>query len=196
MFFGRKTGPVSWIVVFLGNPGRRYENTRHNAGFMAADVIEKSGKVKINRIKFSALTGTVILGGQRLLLMKPQTYMNLSGGAVRQAMRFYKVPIQNVIAISDDVMLPVGKLRVRRRGSAGGHNGLRDIIVKCGGEDFPRIKIGVGGPPHEDYEMADWVLAQPDDDDGKLIGGAATQAVVALEMIVTRGIEQAMAEYN
>jgi len=196
MFFRKKAGPASWIAVFLGNPGARYENTRHNAGFKAADAVEKNTGARISRAKFSALTAEAMLGGQRVFLMKPQTYMNLSGGSVRQAMRFYKVPLCNVVAVSDDVSLPTGKLRIRRRGSAGGHNGLKDIIAKCGGEDFPRIKIGVGAPPHDDYDMADWVLSKLSGEDEKLISGAAAQAAAALAAIVAKGIEQAMAEYN
>ena len=196
MFFKRQAAPVAWIAVFLGNPGARYENTRHNAGFMTAGVVESSAGVKINRVKYNALTATALIGGQKVLLMKPQTYMNLSGGAVRQAMRFFKVPLTNVITVSDDVALPAGKLRVRRRGSAGGHNGLKDIIAKCGGEDFPRIKIGVGAPPHEDYDMADWVLSKLSGEEGKLITQAAAEAAKALELIIAKGVEQAMAEYN
>ena len=196
MFFKNKGAPVSWIIVFLGNPGVRYENTRHNAGFIAADVVANVAGVKINRTKWSALTNTATLNGQRVLLMKPQTYMNLSGGCVRQAMRFFSTPLHNVLVVSDDVSLPVGKLRVRRRGSAGGHNGLKDIISKCGGEDFPRIKIGVGAPPHEDYDMADWVLSKFSDEDGKLVAEAAAHVCEAIEMVISRGIEIAMAEYN
>ena len=196
MFFRGKTTPVSWIAVFLGNPGARYEDTRHNAGYKAADVIEKTANVRINKLKYNSLTNTTVLGGQRVLLMKPQTYMNLSGSAVQQAMRFYKVPLGNVIAVSDDVTLPTGKLRVRRRGSAGGHNGLKDIIAKCGGEDFPRIKIGVGAPTHEDYDMADWVLSKLSGEDAKLINEAASIAARALEIVISKGVEHAMAEYN
>jgi len=196
MFFRRKSAPVSWIAVFLGNPGVRYENTRHNAGFMASDVVAERTGVKINKIKYHSLTTIAEIGDQRVFLMNPQTYMNLSGGAVRQAMTFYKVPLENVIAICDDVSLPVGKLRVRRRGSAGGHNGLKDIIAKCGGEDFPRIKIGVGGPSHDDYDMADWVLSKFSGEDSKLVSQAIVGAASALEIIVTRGIDQAMAEFN
>jgi len=196
MFFRSKATPVSWIAVFLGNPGARYENTRHNAGYMTAGTIENATGVKINRLKYNSLTATAELGGQRVLLMKPQTYMNLSGSAVMQAMRFYKVPLGNVIAVSDDVSLPTGKIRVRRRGSAGGHNGLKDIIAKCGGEDFPRIKIGVGSPPHEDYDMADWVLSKLSGDDAKLINEAASIAARALEIVISKGVEHAMAEYN
>jgi len=131
-----------------------------------------------------------------VLLLKPQTYMNLSGNAVRQAMRFYKLPLDNVIVISDDVSLPPGKLRLRRRGSSGGHNGLRDIILKCGGEDFPRVRIGVGSPPHEDYDMADWVLSKLSKNDSKLISDTALKAAAALELIIMSGIEAAMAEFN
>jgi len=196
MFFTRKSASASWIAVFLGNPGTRFENTRHNAGYMAADAVEKRAGVRVNRLKFNSLTNLAALGGQRVLLLKPQTYMNLSGSAVWQAMKFYKVPLSNVIAVSDDVSLPAGKLRIRRRGSAGGHNGLKDIIAKCGGEDFPRIKIGVGGPPHEDYDMADWVLSKLVGDDKKLISEAADRAASALEAIITGGVESAMGKYN
>jgi len=196
MFFKQKTAPVSWIAVFLGNPGSRFENTRHNTGYIAADAVEKKAGTKINRLKFNSLTALATLSRQRLFLMKPQTYMNLSGGAVRQAMKFYKVPISNVVTVSDDVSLPAGKLRIRRRGSAGGHNGLKDIILKCGGEDFPRIKIGVGEPPHGDYDMADWVLSKLAGEDLKLISDAADRAAEALETIITRGVEHAMAEFN
>ena len=196
MFFGRSPAPASWIVVFLGNPGARYRNTRHNAGYITADIIEKSAAFKINRMRFNALTAVSLISGQKVLLMKPQTYMNLSGNAVLQAMRFLKVPLSNIVVICDDVSMPNGKLRVRRRGSAGGHNGLKDIITKCGGEDFPRIKIGVGAPPHEDYDMADWVLSKPSGPEMKLLVEAAAKAAKAMEMIIAGGIEQAMATYN
>ena len=196
MFFKQTGAPVSWIAVFLGNPGARYENTRHNAGYMAADAVGENAGVKINRLRFNSLTNLAVLGGQRVLLMKPQTYMNLSGDALRQAMKFYKVPLSNIVAVSDDVSLPIGKLRIRRRGSAGGHNGLRDIIAKCGGEDFPRIKIGVGEPPHEGYDMADWVLSKFSGEEKKLITDAAGRVAVALETIISDGVERAMAENN
>jgi len=196
MLFSRKPAPVSWIAVFLGNPGSRYENTRHNAGFISADAIAKKTGVKINKLKFNALTAITTLGGQRTFAMKPQTYMNLSGDAVRQAMNYYNVPLCNVIVVSDDVSLPAGKLRIRRSGSAGGHNGLKDVILKCGGEGFPRIKIGVGAPPHEGYAMIDWVLSKLTGDDGKLIVSAASQAASALETIIAQGIDAAMSQYN
>jgi len=196
MFFRKSFSPVSWIAVFLGNPGLRYENTRHNAGFITADIIAKELGVKINRAKFNSLTTVATFGGEQVLLLKPQTYMNLSGNALRQAMRFYKIPLENIVVVTDDLALPIGKLRVRRRGSSGGHNGLRDIISKCGGEDFPRIRIGVGAPPHEDYDTADWVLSKPSDEDAKLISDAALRAAAALEMIIMRGIEHAMTQFN
>jgi len=196
MFFRLNFSPVSWIAVFLGNPGLRYENTRHNAGFISADIIAKETGVKINRAKFSALTATIKLGGQQVLILKPQTYMNLSGNSVKQAMRYYKLPLDKIVVVSDDVSLPAGKLRVRRQGSAGGHNGLKDIIAKCGSEDFKRIRIGVGAPPNEDYDMADWVLSKLTVEERKLISETALKAAAALEMIIMRSIEDAMAEFN
>jgi len=196
MFFRKNTSSVEWIVVFLGNPGIRYENTRHNAGFITADIIAKEIGAKVNRARFSSLTAVAKLGGEPVLLMKPQTYMNLSGNAVRQAMRFYKLPLEKVIVISDDVSLPAGKLRIRRQGSAGGHNGLKDIIAKCGGEEFPRIRLGVGAPPHEEYDMADWVLSKLNVEEKKLISDTGLRAAAALEMIIMRGIEHAMTEFN
>jgi len=196
MFFRKKLEPVEWIAVFLGNPGLRYENTRHNAGFMVADVIAKETAVKINRAKFNALTAVVTLGGKRILLVKPQAYMNLSGNSVRQAMKFHNLPIQNVIIISDETSLPPGKLRIRRRGSSGGHNGLRDIIKKCGSEDFPRIRIGVGAPPHDEYILADWVLSALKGDDAKQVADTVLQAAAALELTMMEGLDAAMGKYN
>jgi len=196
MFFRRNFTPVSRIAVFLGNPGLRYENTRHNAGFITADIIAKEVGTKVNRVKFNALTATIKLGGEQVLILKPQTYMNLSGNSVKQAMKFYKLPLEKIVVISDDVSLPAGKLRVRRSGSAGGHNGLKDIIAKCGGEDFPRIRIGVGAPPFEEYEMADWVLSKLSIEERKLISDTALKAAAALEMIIIKGIDEAMAAFN
>jgi len=196
MFFRSKLTSVSWIAVFLGNPGLRYENTRHNAGFITADIIANEIGIKINRSKFNSLTATAKLGGQQVLMLKPQTYMNLSGNAVKQAIRFYKTPREKVVVVSDDVSMPAGKLRIRRQGSSGGHNGLRDIIAKCGGEDFPRVRIGVGAPPNEGYDMADWVLSKLGADEKKLISESALKAAAALEMIFMQGIDEAMAKFN
>ena len=196
MLFRRRTVPISWVIVFLGNPGTKYANTRHNAGFMTADVVEKTLGIRINKVKYNALTATADFGASRVMLIKPQTFMNLSGVSAQQAMDYYKAPLSNLIVVSDDVSLPVGKLRIRRSGSAGGHNGLKDIIAKCGGEDFPRIKIGVGAPPHKDYEMMDWVLSKISGEDEKTIREAAAKAAKALEIIIAQGIDKAMLEYN
>jgi PTH1 family peptidyl-tRNA hydrolase len=196
MLFGKKISPVSWIVVFLGNPGAKYKDTRHNAGFMTADAVEKNTGVRIDRLKFKALTGVCAFDGVKVLLMKPQTYMNLSGDAVREAMKFYKLPLGQVIVVSDDVALPLGKLRIRRNGSAGGHNGLKDIIAKCGGEEFPRIKIGVGSPEHPEFEMADWVLSAFTGKDAALIKDATRDAAQAVETIIRHGADKAMNQYN
>ena len=196
MFLRKKSAPVSWLVVFLGNPGSRYDGTRHNAGFIVGDAFERSAGIKINRLKFNSLTAQAVVGGHGVFLLKPQTFMNLSGNAVRQAMSFYKVPLSGIITVSDDVSLPAGKLRVRRRGSAGGHNGLKDIIIKCGGEDFPRVKIGVGAPPHADYDMAEWVLSKLSGEDKQLVESAAEQAAEALKTIITQGVDRAMEKYN
>ena len=150
---------MRWLVVFLGNPGLRYEGTRHNAGFMTADALAKKLDLSINRARFHALTGKTEIGGESVLLMKPQTYMNLSGEAAAEAAKFYKIPPERVIVVSDETALPIGKLRVRSKGSAGGHNGLKSIIACLGSDQFPRIRLGVGAPPHPDYDMADWVLS-------------------------------------
>lgn len=195
MFFKKKTG-VSWLLVFLGNPGAKYEKTRHNVGFMTGDALSKKLNVKIDRVKYKALIRQADLDGEPVLLMKPQTYMNLSGSAVKEAMDFYKIPLDHVVVVSDDVTLPVGKLRVRRSGSAGGHNGLKDIIAKCGGDGFPRVKIGVGEKPHPDYDMADWVLSSFRGDDAKAIDEATEKAADAVKTIVLKGVDKAMNLYN
>jgi PTH1 family peptidyl-tRNA hydrolase len=196
MFLRKKTGPAAWIAVFLGNPGAKYSGTRHNVGFMTAGLLEKAAGVRIDRLKYRALTCVCDLSGQKVLLMKPQTYMNLSGDAVSQALRFYKLPLERLIVVSDDVSLPVGKIRIRRGGSAGGHNGLKDIIEKCGGDNFPRIKVGVGAPPHPDFDMADWVLSAFSGKEAELISEAVKKAADAVEMIIGDGIEKAMSAYN
>ena len=192
--YGRET--VSWIAVFLGNPGPRFDNTRHNVGFMVADFIADKANIKINRIKFNSLYATIDLGGKKILMLKPQTYMNLSGGAVRQAMSFYKIPLENIVTVSDDVALPAGKLRIRRQGSSGGHNGLADIIAKCGGDGFPRIKLGVGAPPHSDYAMVDWVLSKPAGEDATAITEAVSRSASALETLIAYGPDEAMSMFN
>ena len=185
-----------WLVVFLGNPGLKYEGTRHNAGFMTADALARKKGISINRVRFHALTAACELGGQRALLMKPQTYMNLSGDAVGAAARFYKIPPEHILVVSDEVSLPVGKLRVRTKGSAGGHNGLKSIIAALGSEDFPRIRLGVGAPPHPDYDMADWVLSGFRGQDAEDMAQAASRAAEAVECYLEKGPDKAMNLFN
>ena len=187
---------VSWLVVFLGNPGLRYEGTRHNAGFMAADAFAKKHSLDITRSRFRALTATCRIGDETALLMKPQTYMNLSGEAVGQAARFYKIPPERILVVSDDVSLPVGALRIRPGGSAGGHNGLKNIISVLGTEAFPRIRMGVGAPPHPEYEMLDWVLSAFHDQDAVDMADAASRAADAVECYIGQGAEKAMNRYS
>ena len=151
-------GNIEYIVVGLGNPGKEYERTRHNAGFLAMDYISGRCNARIDRAKYSALVGEATIAGKRVLLMKPQTYMNASGDAVSAAARFYKIPAENVIILVDDISLDVGRLRVRRKGSHGGHNGLKSIEAQLSSADYQRIKIGVGAKPHPDYDLVDWVL--------------------------------------
>ena len=191
-----KPGGVSWLVVFLGNPGPRYEGTRHNAGFLAADAMAKAKGVAINKLRFRALTASIEVDGQKVLLMKPQTYMNLSGDAVSQAVKFYKIPPEHVIVVSDEVSLPIGKLRVRAKGSAGGHNGLKSIIACLGTDQFPRIRLGVGAPPHPDYDMADWVLSTFKNQDAEDMQQAAGRAAEAVECYIRSGPDRTMNLYN
>ena len=192
----RKKAPVSWLVVGLGNPGAKYENTRHNVGFMTADALADRNGEPIRRVKYHALTSEAVIGGQSVLLMKPTTFMNLSGQAVSEAARFYKIPADHVLIVSDDVDLPLGKLRIRKSGSAGGHNGLKHIIQLLGTDQFPRLKIGVGGKPHPDYNMADWVLGQFQGEDKKTIDDAVARAADAVECLLADGIDRAMNQYN
>lgn len=192
----KRSGGISWLVVFLGNPGTKYEMTRHNAGFMAGDAMAKAQGAAINRSRFKALTGTCDIGGEAVMLMKPQTFMNLSGEAVAQAVSFYKLAPDHVIVVSDEVALPIGKLRIRTKGSAGGHNGLKNIIALLGTDQFPRIRIGVGAAPHPDYDMADWVLSSFKGKDAEDILAAAARAAEAVECYITKGADRAMNLYN
>ena len=195
MFF-KPSGSVSWLIVFLGNPGPKYECTRHNAGFMAGDALAKKLGVSINRLRFKALTAAAEINGEKVLLMKPQTFMNLSGEAVGQAARFYKIPPERVLVVSDEISLPLGKLRVRPKGSAGGHNGLKSIIASLGSDAFPRIRIGVGAPPHPDYDMADWVLSVFRNQDLEDMLAASERAAEAVTTYISNGPERAMNRFN
>ena len=195
MFFSNPGG-VQWLLVFLGNPGPRYAFTRHNVGFLTCDALSEKLGVKVERLRFHALTGQAEIGGEKVLLMKPQTMMNLSGDAVAPAAKFYKVPAERVIVVSDEVSLPVGQLRIRKKGSAGGHNGLKSIISRLGSDQFPRIRVGVGSPPHPEYEMSDWVLGTFQNEDAETIKDAVKAAAEACVSYIQDGPDKAMSKFN
>lgn len=198
MFFKNRNSGVQWIVVFLGNPGDKYAKTRHNAGFMTAAVLEKQENQRISRLRFNALTAIVAFGGEKALLMKPQTFMNLSGNAVAPAAAFYKLPPERIIVVCDDVALPLGALRIRTKGSSGGHNGLKSIISALGTEEFPRVKIGVGEPVRSEGEsaMIDWVLGELRGKEAKLMDESCENAACALRTLITEGAQHAMNKFN
>ena len=197
LFFGKKSaGGAQWLLVCLGNYGQKYENTRHNIGFMAADRLIEKRDLRCNRLRFRALTELIDFGASKALLMKPQTYMNLSGEAVGEAARFYKIPADHVLVIYDDVSLPLGKLRVRGNGSAGGHNGIKNIIAHLGTDAFPRVKVGVGMPEHPEHEMIDWVIGSFSPAERKVIDGALDRALSAAECIVEKGVTEAQNRFN
>ena len=185
-----------WLLVCLGNPGRDYENTRHNIGFMAAAELSRREGVKFNKLRYRALTGEIRVGGQRVLVLKPQTYMNLSGESVKLAGGFYKIPPDHVLVVSDDVALPLGKLRIRAGGSAGGHNGLKNIIAHLGTDQFPRIRVGVGAPEHPDHEMIDWVIGKFSPAEKKVVDEAVARALDAALCVIERGVNEAQNRYN
>lgn len=196
MSFSNQSGGIQWLLVCLGNPGKEYENTRHNIGFMAAGEIERRENIRINKLRYRALTGEVRLGGARVLVLKPQTYMNLSGEAVKLAGGFYKIPPDHVLVISDDVSLPLGKLRIRAGGSAGGHNGLKNIIAHLGTDQFPRIKVGVGAPAHPEHEMIDWVIGSFSPAEKKVVAEAVGRAVDAAACVIEKGVQEAQNRFN
>lgn len=190
------SGPPEYIIAGLGNPGRDYEGTRHNVGFMALDALAQSLGAPVTKAKFKALCGDAAIAGHRVLLLKPQTFMNLSGEAIRDAAEFYKLPMTRVIVIYDDISLPVGKLRVRPKGSDGGHNGIKNIIYLTGTDVFPRVKIGVGQKPRPDYDLVKWVLGRFSSDDRQLIDEAAADTQEAVEEIIRNGTPSAMDKFN
>lgn len=190
------TGPVEYIVAGLGNPGREYEQTRHNAGFLAIDRMAQALNVDIKKLRFQSLTGEAMIGGKRVLLLKPSTYMNKSGEAVRDALQFYKLPIQNLIVISDDISLDVGRMRIRRSGSDGGQKGLQNIIYLTGSDAFPRVRIGIGKKAHPDMALADWVLSRFTEEDCKKLNAPLDSALPAVELIIQGDIAEAMNRYN
>ena len=196
--FGMKkaSGPVEYLIVGLGNPDKKYENTRHNCGWLALDYIADKRGCKVNKIKYKSFVGECTIAGKRVMLMKPTTYMNNSGQAVTEAMRFYKLPPENVIVIFDDVSLDVGKMRIRQKGSDGGQKGMRSIIYLSGQDTFPRIKIGIGAKPNPQWELADWVLSRFSKEEMKTLETMFDNANEAVELMVNGRIDRAMNLYN
>lgn len=190
------TGAYDYLIVGLGNPGASYETTRHNAGFLCVTLLEDRYSFQVKKLRFHALVGETRISGERVLVMKPQTFMNNSGEAVGECAAFYKFSPEKIIVISDDVSLPPGTVRVRRKGSAGGHNGLKSIIEHIGSEEFPRIKLGVGDRPTREYDLADWVLGKFPKDQIPLMREAMGKACDALEVMVGGDITAAMSQYN
>ncbi|MCL2108401.1 MAG: aminoacyl-tRNA hydrolase [Oscillospiraceae bacterium] len=184
------------IICGLGNPGTRYENTRHNCGFMAVDLLAEQENFKVRKLKFKSLTALETIDGVKCLVMKPTTFMNLSGEAVSAAMDFYKIPPEKTIIIFDDFAIPFASLKIRRSGSDGGHNGMKSIILQGNTDQFPRIKIGIGAPPHKDYAVKDWVLSPFKKDEGKALEDALDRAVKALRLLIRGEIDRAMNEVN
>ena len=186
----------SWLIVGLGNPGKQYENTRHNCGFLALDVLGEKLNCKIDRSKFQGLYGQAQYNGTKIYLLKPMTYMNLSGRSLLQLSAYFSIPPQRIIVIFDDISLPVGKLRIRSDGSAGGHNGIKSIIAELGSQDFPRIKIGVGAKAHPEQDLADWVLSSFSKEESKLLQTALERGADAALTIIDKGVPAAANSYN
>ncbi|MCL2638827.1 MAG: aminoacyl-tRNA hydrolase [Oscillospiraceae bacterium] len=201
MFFWNKKGrgelnSPEYIIVGLGNPGTRYENTRHNCGFMALDLLAEQEGFKIKKLKFKSLCALETINNVKCFLMKPTTFMNLSGEAVRAAMDFYKIKIENVIVIFDDYALPLGSVKIRRSGSDGGHNGIKSIILQAGSDNFPRIKIGIDRPSHPDFPLKDWVLSPFKKAEGEKLEASLAGAVEATRLIIKGGVDKAMNDFN
>lgn len=196
MFIKNKGSAFGWLIVGLGNPGIQYEGTRHNAGFMAADKLAELYNADFNKNRHNAVYGECKIGQSRVLIAKPQTFMNLSGKAVTELCSFYKIPYDKVIIMFDDISLDVGKIRIRRKGSHGGHNGMKDITELAGTEDIKRIKIGVGKKPHPDYDLKDWVLGKIPDGQKAELNTALDNAAKAAAETVINGIDSAMNKYS
>lgn len=194
--FFKASGPVEFIVAGLGNPGREYERTRHNMGYLAVDYMAAKLGFDCKRLKFKSLCGDCLLDGRRVLFLKPSTYMNNSGEAVRDALGFYKLPPEKLIAVSDDAALPFGKLRIRRKGSDGGQKGLRSIIYLLGDDEFPRVRVGIGEKAHPDMEMADWVLGRLTDKELKSLEPVFADVLEAVKLIVAGKTDEAMNRFN
>ena len=185
-----------YLVVGLGNPGSQYECTRHNAGFIAMDILAEKLGFDIKRLKFKGLIGDTVIDGHRVAFLKPSTFMNLSGESVRDAMQFYKIPVEKLLVICDDISLAPGRLRIRRKGSAGGHNGLKNIIYLLGRDDFARVKLGVGEKPHPDYDLADWVLGKFPAEDAKAMADRYPDLEAAAKLIMDGKLGLAQSKYN
>ena len=185
-----------WLIAGLGNPEPKYDGTRHNAGYAALDYLADKWGISVSKTKFEGLWGQGEVDGHKVVLLKPLTYMNLSGESVGEAARFYKVPADDVVVISVDVSLPAGKLRIRKSGSAGGHNGLKNIIQHLGTDGFPRIKIGVGMPAHPDHEMIDWVIGKPQGEEAKVRRATLDRAAEAALCLMEEGADAAMNRFN
>lgn len=185
-----------YLIAGLGNPGREYDMTRHNIGFAAVDYMAEQYRIKLNKLKFKAVYGEVSIGNEKVYLVKPQTYMNLSGESISEFWRFFKIPIENIIIINDDIDIPAGTLRIRKKGSAGTHNGLKSIIYHLRADHFPRIRIGVGAPPNKDYALADYVLGRFSKDEIPIMEQAIIRAAEAAEMMITDGADKAMNMFN
>lgn len=199
MFFKKRekpSGGVDYLIVGLGNPGSEYEATRHNAGFIVVDMLAENLGCGLTKLKFKSLYGTADIGGKKCLILKPQTFMNNSGEAVRDAAAFYKIPAENIIVVSDDISLDVGRLRIRRKGSDGGHNGLKSIIYLLNNDNFARIKVGVGKKPHPDYDLAAWVLSRFKNDEVDDLKRAAENACDAIKLMVEGKTDMAMNKFN
>lgn len=186
----------SWLIVGLGNPGKDYDRTRHNCGFRAIDLLAQKLGCKIDKGKFQGLYGQTIVDGRKLFLLKPQTYMNLSGRSVLQMSAYFSIPPQRIIVMFDDISLPPGRLRVRADGSSGGHNGIKSIIAELGSQDFPRVKIGVGAKPHPEQDLADWVLSTFSAAEEKSLQPALENAADAALNIIQNGIQDTANRYN
>ena len=191
-----KKSNYDWLIVGLGNPGAKYENTRHNVGFMAADLFMNENKGSFNKTKMQGIFGECKIKDSRILVLKPQTFMNNSGISLSQVAKFYKIPNDKIIVIFDDISLDIGKIRIRRKGSHGGHNGMRSIVDYLKTDDITRIKIGVGNKPHPDYDLADWVLSNFPKDQSDNLQKALETTSKAITEIVTKGIDSAMNKYN
>lgn len=189
-------GTPEFIVVGLGNPDKKYTLTRHNSGFLCIDMLAEKFNFRVDRLKFKSLMGDTVINGHRVIVMKPQTYMNNSGEAIRECANFYKIPPEKVIVIYDDISLDVGKLRIRRKGTDGGHNGIKSIIYHLSNDQFPRIKVGCGKKPHPDYNLADWVLSEFKKDELKALEPALENACKAIELLLDNQIDKAMNLYN